>query len=308
MRLEKKDLLSVQNLSDEEISDILAKAIQFKKQRSKGIFSNELQGKTIALIFERPSTRTRVSFEIGIHELGGEPLFLSAQELQLSRGETIADTAKTLSRYVHGIVARVTSHEHLVELSKHSAIPVINALSPLEHPCQTLADLQTIREKKGRLKGLKLAWVGDGNNVCNSLLLGCTLVGMNISAACPNGYEPNAEIVKQAQKNAKRSGVKLEILDDPKKAVAGADVVYADVFVSMGQEAERERRMKDFKGYQVNADLLKHAKKDVIFMHCLPAHRGEEVSAEVIDGPHSVVFDQAENRLHAQKAILCMVM
>jgi len=308
MKHAKKDLLSIQDLNNEEINDILARAIHFKKQRSKEILSNELEGKTIALIFEKPSTRTRVSFETGIYELGGEPLFLSAQELQLSRGETIADTARTLSRYVHGIVARVTSHEHLIELSKYGTIPVINALSPLEHPCQTLADLQTIREKKGKLKGLKLAWIGDGNNVCNSLLLGCTLVGMNISAACPKGYEPNAEIVKQAQKNAKRSGAKLEIINEPRKAVAGADVVYTDVFVSMGQEAERERRMKDFKGYQVNAELLKHAKSDVIFMHCLPAHRGEEVTDDVIDGPHSVVFDQAENRLHVQKAVLCMVM
>jgi len=308
MKRAKKDLLSMQDLSNEEINDILVKAIHFKKQRSKEILSNKLKGKTVALIFEKPSTRTRVSFETGIYELGGEPLFLSAQELQLSRGETIADTARTLSRYVHGIVARVTSHEHLIELSKYGTIPVINALSPLEHPCQTLADLQTIREKKGKLKGLKLAWVGDGNNVCNSLLLGCTLVGMNISAACPKGYEPNAEIVKQAQKNAAKSGAKLEILNDPQKAVAGADIIYTDVLVSMGQEKEREQRMKDFKGYHVNAKLLKHAKRDVIFMHCLPAHRGEEVAAEVIDGPHSVVFDQAENRLHAQKAVLAMVM
>lgn len=299
-----KHFLSMQDLRKEEINDILAKATHIKKQKSREILSNELKGKTIALIFEKPSTRTRVSFEAGIHELGGNPLFLSAQELQLSRGETIADTAKTLSRYVHGIVARVTSHDYLIELSKHSTIPVINALSPLEHPCQTLADLLTIRERKGNLRGLKVAWVGDGNNVCNSLLLGCTLVGMNISAACPRGYGPDASVVKQAKKNAEKSGAKLELLTDPKKAVAGADVIYTDIWVSMGQEKEAKRRMRAFKGYQVNAQLLKLAKPNAIVMHCLPAHRGQEITDEVIDGPRSVVWDQAENRMHAQKALL----
>ncbi len=303
-----KHLLSMQDLSPEEINSILKRASYFKKQRLNGILSDELRGKTIALIFEKPSTRTRVSFETGIHELGGNPLFLNAQELQLSRGETIADTARTLSRYVHGIVARVTSHEYLIELSKHSTIPVINALSPLEHPCQTLADLFTIREHKGKLKGLKLAWVSDGNNVCNSLLLGCTLVGMNISAACPKGYEPPAEVVKQAQKNGGKSGAKVEILNDPKKAVTNADVVYSDVWVSMGQEKEAKKRLRVFKGYQVNAKLLKLAKGDAIVMHCLPAHRGQEITAEVIEGPRSVVWDQAENKLHVQKATLYMAM
>ena len=299
-----KHLLSMGDLSEKELDSILEKAIEFKRQRSKGILSDELRGKTIALIFEKPSTRTRVSFETGIHELGGNPLFLSAQELQLSRGETIADTAKTLSRYVHGIVARVTSHDHLIEFSKYSTVPVINALSPLEHPCQTLADLMTIREHRGKLKGLKVAWVGDGNNVCNSLLLGCTLVGMDISAACPRGYGPPADIVKQARANAKKSGAKVGLLTNPETAVDEADVVYTDVHVSMGMERERKQRVKTFRGYQVNLRLLKHAKDDVIFMHCLPAHRGEEVTDEVIDGPCSVVFDQAENRLHAQKAVL----
>ena len=299
-----KHLLSVQDISREEIDDILTKATHFKKQRSRWILSNELKGKTIALIFEKPSTRTRVSFETGIHELGGNPLFLSSQELQLSRGETIVDTAKTLSRYVHGIVARVISHDYLIELSKHSTVPVINALSPLEHPCQTLADLLTIREKKGKLKGLEVAWVGDGNNVCNSLMLGCSLMDANFSAACPRGYAPPAEILEQARKNAKRSGGKIEITNNPNDAVTNADVIYTDVFASMGQEKEREKRMRDFKGFQVNSKLLARAKKDVIFMHCLPAHRGEEVTSDVIDGPPSVVFDQAENRLHVQKAVL----
>ncbi len=303
-----KHFLSMQDLSPEEIDSLLDRASYFKKQRLNRILSDELKGKTIVLIFEKPSTRTRVSFETGIHELGGNPLFLNAQELQLSRGETIADTARTLSRYVHGIVARVTSHNYLIELSKHSTIPVINALSPLEHPCQTLADLFTIRERKGKLKGLKLAWVGDGNNVCNSLLLGCTLVGMNISAACPKGYGPPAEVVKQAKKNAVKSGAKIEILNDPKKAVTNADIVYSDVWVSMGQEKEAQKRLRAFKGYQINAKLLKLAKDDAIVMHCLPAHRGQEITTEVIDGPRSVVWDQVENKLHVQKAILYTAM
>jgi ornithine carbamoyltransferase len=303
-----KHLLSMQDLSPKEVEAILDKAAQFKAQRSRRPLSDELKGKTIALIFEKPSTRTRVSFETGIHELGGNPLFLSTQELQLSRGETIGDTARTLSRYVHGIVARVTSHDHLIELSAHSAIPVINALSPLEHPCQALADLLTIREHKGKLRGLKVAWVGDGNNVCNSLMLGCSLIGFNFSAACPRGYEPPAKIIRQARENAKKSGTKIEITNNPSKTVAKADVVYTDVFVSMGQESEKEQRMRDFKGFQVNSKLLANAKKDVIFMHCLPAHRGEEVTGEVIDGPHSVVWDQAENKLHTLKAVFILLL
>ncbi|MDI6819639.1 MAG: ornithine carbamoyltransferase [Candidatus Hodarchaeaceae archaeon] len=306
--LKGRHLLSPQDLSPEEIIALLDKADELKQKLRRGEPHEVLHGKTLGMIFAKPSTRTRVSFEAAMTQLGGHAIYLGTGDLQLGRGETIADTARTLSRYVDAVMARLFKHEDVVELARNSSVPVINGLTELLHPCQTLADLQTIREKKGGLEGLKLAWVGDGNNVCNSLLLACTLVGMNISVACPKGYEPNAEIVEQAQKNAKRSGVKLEILNDPKKAVKGADVIYTDVFVSMGHEAERERRMKDFKGYQVNAGLLKHAKEDVIFMHCLPAHRGEEVTAEVIDGPHSVVFDQAENRLHSQKAILCVVM
>lgn len=306
--LKGRHLLSPQDLSPEEIIAVLDKADELKQKLRKGEPHELLHGKTLGMIFAKPSTRTRVSFETAMTQLGGHAIYMGMGDLQLGRGETIADTARTLSRYVDAVMARLFKHEDIVELARNSSVPVVNGLTELFHPCQTLADLQTIREKKGKLKGLKLAWVGDGNNVCNSLLLGCTLVGMNISAACPKGYEPNAEIVKQAQKNVKGSRAKVEILNDPKKAVAGADIIYTDVIVSMGQEAEREQRMRDFKGYQVNADLLKHAKKDVIFMHCLPAHRGEEVSAEVIDGPHSVIFDQAENRLHAQKAILAMVM
>jgi len=306
--LKGRHLLSPQDLSPEEIIAVLDKADELKRKLRRGESHELLKGKTLGMIFAKPSTRTRVSFETAMTQLGGHAIYMGMGDLQLGRGETIADTARTLSRYVDAVMARLFKHDDIVELARNSSVPVVNGLTDLLHPCQTLADLQTIREKKGRLKGLKLAWVGDGNNVCNSLLLGCTLVGMNISAACPKGYEPSAEIVEQARKNAKRSGAKLEIINDPKKAVEGADIVYTDVFVSMGQEAERERRVRDFKGYQVNGELLKRAKKDVTFMHCLPAHRGEEVAAEVIDGPHSVVFDQAENRLHAQKAVLAMVM
>jgi ornithine carbamoyltransferase len=302
--MKKRDLLSMRDLSAEEILGLLEDARRFKRKRARGVPSTELERKTIAMIFEKPSTRTRVSFEVGIRELGGNPLFLSSQDLQLARGETIADTARTLSRYVQGIVARVRSHDSLVELAKHSAVPVINALSPLEHPCQTLADLLTILEHRGELKGVKVAWVGDGNNVCNSLLLGCSLVGTSVTAACPKSYEPPEEIVTQARANASESGCEVKILNEPEKAVGGADVVYTDVFISMGMESEREQRMRAFEGYQVTTELMTRAKGDAIFLHCLPAHRGEEVVTEVIDGPQSVVFDQAENRLHVQKAVL----
>lgn len=303
----KRNLLSMQDLEKKEIEAILEEASRFKEERSDGILTDVLKGKTVALIFEMPSTRTRVSFETGVHELGGNPISLSVQDLQLSRGETTADTAKTLSKYVHCIVARVAHQDRLMELSEYSTIPVINALSPLEHPCQILADFLTIREHKGELSPLKLAWVGDGNNVCNSLMLGCSLVGMNISLAFPEGYEPPNEIVEQARENAGKSDSEIELLRNPEEAVDGSDIVYTDVFVSMGNEEEREQRLRDFKGYQVTSELLDKAKESVIFMHCLPAHRGKEVSTEVIDGPRSVVFDQAENRLHVQKAILDMV-
>ncbi|MDI6643085.1 MAG: ornithine carbamoyltransferase [Candidatus Hodarchaeaceae archaeon] len=303
-----KHLLSMQDLSPKEVEAILDKAAELKQKLRKGEPHELLHGKTLGMIFAKPSTRTRVSFETAMTQLGGHAIYLGMGDLQLGRGETIADTARTLSRYVDAIMARLFGHEDIVELARHSNVPVINGLTNTHHPCQTLGDLLTILEHKGKLRGLKLAWVGDGNNVCNSLLLGCTLVGMNISAACPRGYEPPAEILTQAQKNAKKSGSKIEITNDPNKAVAGADVVYTDVFVSMGQEAEREKRMRDFKGFQVDSKLLARAKKDAIFMHCLPAHRSEEVSPEVIDGPRSVVWDQAENRLHAQKAVLVFLL
>jgi len=299
-----KHLLSMQDLSPNEIEAILDKAEGLKEKLRKGEPHELLRGKTLGMIFEKPSLRTRVTFETGMTQLGGHAIYLAPADIQLGKRESVPDAARNLSRWVDAVMARLFKHDIIVELARHSSVPVINGLTDLHHPCQTLGDLLTIREHKGKLRGLKLAWVGDGNNVCNSLLLGCTLVGMNISAVCPHGYEPDANVMTQAKKNAEKSGAKLELLTDPKKAVAGADVIYTDVWVSMGQEKEAKRRMRAFKGYQVNAQLLKLAKPNVIVMHCLPAHRGQEITDEVIDGPRSVVLDQAENRMHAQKALL----
>lgn len=299
-----KHLLSMQDLSPNEIEAILDKAEGLKEKLRKGEPHELLRGKTLGMIFEKPSLRTRVTFETGMTQLGGHAIYLAPADIQLGKRESVPDTARNLSRWVDAVMARLFKHDIIVELARHSSVPVINGLTDLHHPCQTLGDLLTIREHKGKFRGLKLAWVGDGNNVCNSLLLGCTLVGMNISAVCPHGYEPDANVMTQAKKNAEKSGAKLELLTDPKKAVAGADVIYTDVWVSMGQEKEAKQRMRAFKGYQVNAQLLKLAKPNAIVMHCLPAHRGQEITDEVIDGPRSVVLDQAENRMHAQKALL----
>lgn len=299
-----KHLLSMQDLSPNEIEAILDKAEGLKEKLRKGEPHELLRGKTLGMIFEKPSLRTRVTFETGMTQLGGHAIYLAPADIQLGKRESVPDTARNLSRWVDAVMARLFKHDIIVELARHSSVPVINGLTDLHHPCQTLGDLLTIREHKGKFRGLKLAWVGDGNNVCNSLLLGCTLVGMNISAVCPHGYEPDANVMTQAKKNAEKSGAKLELLTDPKKAVAGADVIYTDIWVSMGQEKEAQQRMRAFKGYQVNAQLLKLAKPNVIVMHCLPAHRGQEITDEVIDGPRSVVLDQAENRMHAQKALL----
>ncbi len=299
-----KHLLSMQDLSPNEIEAILDDAAGLKEKLRRGEPHELLRGKTLGMIFEKPSLRTRVTFETGMTQLGGHAIYLAPADIQLGKRESVPDTARNLSRWVDAVMARLFKHDIIVELARHSSVPVINGLTDLHHPCQTLGDLLTIREHKGKLRGLKLAWVGDGNNVCNSLLLGCTLVGMNISAVCPHGYEPDANVMTQAKKNAEKSGAKLELLTNPKKAVAGADVIYTDVWVSMGQEKEAKRRMRAFEGYQVNAQLLKLAKPNVIVMHCLPAHRGQEITDEVIDGPRSVVLDQAENRMHAQKALL----
>jgi len=308
VHLRGRSLDSLFHLTKEEIEQILKTSELLKFQLLRGEEHPLLKGKTLAMIFEKPSTRTRVSFEVGMWQLGGYALYLSAGDLQLGRGETIADTAQTLSRYVNGIMARVFAHQNILDLAKYSRVPVINGLSDFTHPCQGLADLFTIYEKKGRLSGLKLAYVGDGNNVAHSLLYGCSKVGMNITLACPKGYEPNPEVVSRAKEEGKRRGCKVEVTNDPKKAVKEADIVYTDVWVSMGKEKEHKKRVKIFKPYQVNTKLIREAKDDCLFMHCLPAHRGEEVTDEVADSKNSVIFDQAENRLHTQKALMALIM
>jgi len=266
-----------------------------------------LYGKTLAMIFEKSSTRTRVSFEVAMRQLGGHALFLGAKDLQLGRGETIPDTARTLARYVDGIMARVYSHEDLLDLADFSQVPVINGLSDLFHPCQILADLLTIKEKKKNFENLKLNYVGDGNNVCNSLLIGCSKLGIDVTVGCPENYEPLEDVIDLAKDNAKIFDSEVQIVYDPHNAVLDADIVYTDTFISMGQEAEAEERKEVFPPFQVNQELLNNAPRNVIVMHCLPAHRGQEITDEVIDGPNSVVWDQAENRLHAQKAILTLL-
>jgi len=308
--LKGKDLISVADLSREEVWAIFETAKNLKARYYSGeLIIPLLKGKVLAMIFQKPSTRTRVSFEVAMHQLGGYAMYLSWHELQLGRGETIADTARVLSRYVHGIMARVYKHSNLIELAKYADVPIINGLSDLEHPVQAISDMFTILEKKGKLEGLTLAFVGDGaDNVLHSLLLASAKLGVNIRIGTPKGYDPNPEIMKIAEEEASRSGALIEVVREPEEAIKGADVVYTDVWVSMGQEAERERRIKDLRPYQVTPELMRLAKKDAIFMHCLPAKRGEEVVDEVIDGPWSVVWDQAENRLHVQKAILALLM
>lgn len=308
IHLKGRSLDSLFYLTKEEIEQILTTSELLKSQHLRGEEHPLLKGKTLAMIFEKPSTRTRVSFEVGMWQLGGYALYLSVSDLQLGRGETIADTAQVLSRYVDGIMARVFAHQTILDLIKYSRVPVINGLSDLTHPCQGLADLFTIYERKGRLSGLKLAYVGDGNNVANSLLYGCSKVGMDIALACPKGYEPNPNVVSKAKEEGKKSGCKVKVTKDPKEAVREADIIYTDVWTSMGKEKEHRKRVKIFKPYQVNGKLVKEAKEDYLFMHCLPAHRGEEVTDEVADSDNSVIFDQAENRLHTQKALLALIM
>lgn len=299
-----KHLISMADLSNEEIIELLDMAEDLKEKRLRGKVTDLLKNKSLAMIFEKSSTRTRVSFEAGMADLGGHALYLNYRDIQIGRGETVADTARVLSGYVHGITARVNSHDTIVELAEHATVPVINALSDKEHPCQILADLLTIQEYKNRLAGLKYAWIGDGNNVCNSAILGCAIVGMDIVVACPEGYEPDEDIVAQAR----AMGGNVTITNDPAEAAKDADVFYTDVWISMGDEDEREKRMHDLANYQINSELVALAKHDAIVMHCLPAHRGEEITAEVLDGPHSVVFEQAENRMHAQKALMLKLM
>jgi ornithine carbamoyltransferase len=306
--LKGKDVLTLAGLTPEEILTLLDKSILLKENTMKKQFDQPLKGKILGMIFDKSSTRTRVSFEVGMIQLGGSALYLNGNDLQLGRGETIADTASVLSQYVDGILIRTFSHKSVEELANHASVPVINGLTDLYHPCQALADLLTIYEKKGKLKGLKLAYIGDGNNVAHSLMIACTKVGMDISIVAPREYFPDSSITAQSKGFAQSSGAKLVITDSQIEAVRDADIIYTDVWTSMGQESENEQRLNDFSDYQVNAELVKHAKDDYLFLHCLPAHRGEEVTTEVIDGKHSVVFEQAGNRLHAQKALLVEIL
>ncbi len=300
MKLKGRDLLSLKELDAEEILTILDTADLFKKERRQGVLHKPLRDKTLAMIFEKPSTRTRVSFEVAMKELGGNTVVLHSSEMQLARGETIEDTARVLSRYVHVAMLRVIRHSDLVRFAEAADIPVINGLSDLYHPCQILADLQTIREAKGGLRGLKIAWIGDGdNNVANTLIIAAAKLNLNLNLACPREYQPRKEVLQEA------GNAKIYLTEDPIEAVTDADVVITDTFISMGKEAEREKRLSTFlPRYQVNRGLMELAKRDAIFLHCLPAHRGEEVTDGVIDGKWSVVWEEAENRLHTQKAIL----
>jgi len=305
--LKGKDLLTFAELNRSDI-DLLLKLSSKLKRSRKGFREPIMQGFTQLLIFQKPSTRTRVSFEIAMRELGGDSIALSANELQLGRGETIEDTARVLSRYGQLMMARVNAHEDVVRLAKAASIPVINGLSDEYHPVQVLADLFTVSEQKGELKGLKVAWVGDGNNVCNSWMLGAALTGIEFVAATPNEFRPRASLVRDARRLIAR-GASITVVEDPIEAVAAADCVMTDSFVSMGFEKEREERIHSFlPTYRVTEKLLSHARKDSIFLHCLPAHRGEEVTGGVMDGPHSAVFDEAENRLHTTKALLCLML
>ena len=302
--MRKRDYISVLDAKAEFI-DLVKSALVMKGQTVSEA-KNPLWGRSLALIFEKSSTRTRVSFEVAMYQLGGKSLFLNPQDLQMGRGETISDTAKTMSRYVDCIAYRAFDHDKVLELARSSSVPVINALDNLEHPCQALADIVTISEKR-TTKGLRLAYVGDGNNVCNSLLLACPLAGVDIHVACPSGYEPNGEILRSAKELASEAESSLVVSTDPREAVEGSDVIYTDVWVSMGDEEDAQKRLDAFQAYQVNSELVSLASRDCLIMHCLPAHRGQEITDEVIDGPGSIVFDQAGNRLHAQKALLAFL-
>ena len=298
MKVTTKDLLTLNELKKSELLGIIESAIKLKKDLKKGISKPLLKNKTLAMIFQKPSTRTRVSFETGMFQMGGHALNLSANDLQLKRGETIEDTAKTLSRYVDVIMARVYSHYEVEILAKNATVPVINGLSDSFHPCQILADLMTIKEKKKKLTGLKIAWIGDGNNVCNSMIYGCAKISLDINIATPKGYEPNKDVINDSKKF-----IDVNLSNDPEMAVKNADVVLTDTFVSIHHQATD--RTKDFlPRFQVNSSLMKKANHDAIFLHCLPAKRGQEVTGEVIDGPQSAIWDEAENRLHAQKALM----
>jgi ornithine carbamoyltransferase len=305
--MKQKHLISLKDLSRAEIEEIFDLATKVKANPSA--YASALKGKSLAMVFQKPSTRTRVSFEVGMFELGGTALYLGADDIQLHRGETVADTARVLSRFVSGIMARVFAHQDILDLAKYGSVPVINGLSDLLHPVQALADYFTLRERRGTTDGLKIAYVGDGNNVCHELMFGAVKLGMSMSVACPEGYDPNPLVVKSAAREAQKAGTPAPVIvRDPMEAVAGADVVYTDVWTSMGQEEEAQARVQAFQGYMVSSEMMAVATPEAVFMHCLPAHRGEEVAAEVIDGPQSVVFDEAENRLHVQKATLILLL
>lgn len=301
-----KDFISIHDLRVEEVHNLFDITKEMKAGREK--FSDALDGKILALIFEKPSLRTRVSFEVGIRQLGGDAIYLSPSEIQMGKRESVGDVGKTLERMVDGIMIRTFGHDIVLELAKAVRIPVINGLTDLLHPCQAMADYFTVLEKKGNLKGLKVVFVGDGNNVCHSLMFGAAKLGVDFWATTPKGYEPKKEIIQLASEDARATGARIHVLNDPQEAVRNADVVYTDVWASMGQEAEAEARKGAFLRYQVNKELFSLAKPDALFLHCLPAHRGEEVTDDVIDSSNSVVFDEAENRLHAQKAIMYELM
>ncbi|TVY09351.1 ornithine carbamoyltransferase [Paenibacillus cremeus] len=308
VQLKGRDFIGLVDYSPEEIQYLIDLAIDLKKKQKAGEIYHPLKGKTLGMIFEKSSTRTRVSFEVGMYQLGGQALFLSRNDLQIGRGETIHDTAQTLSRYLDGIMIRTYAHRTVIELARNATIPVINGLTDLSHPCQALADYQTVLEKKGRLQGLKVAYIGDGNNMVHSLMMGAAKLGMHFAVASPANYQPDSGVVQLCKEAAAQTGGSVFVSTDPKEAILNADVVYTDVWASMGFEEEQKEREIAFKDYQVNDELVQWAKKDYLFMHCLPAHRGEEVSESVIDGKNSVIFDQAENRLHAQKAIMAAIM
>jgi len=298
----KKDLISIKDLTKKEIEELFSLTDKLKKNKYK--FSKLLAGKTLALIFQKPSNRTRVSFEVGMFQLGGNSLYLAPNEINLGVRESIADAAKTLSRYVDGIVLRTFEHKNCLEMARGAGIPVINGLSDFSHPCQALADLYTVKEKLKTFKGVTLVYIGDGNNVCNSLLFICAKLGVNMNVGSPKGYEPDASVLKDSKAFGSASGAAINLFNDPFSAAKNADVIYTDVWASMGKEEEAKKRKEAFKDFQVNNNLVKLAKKDVLIMHCLPAHRGEEITDDILDSKNAVVFDQAENRLHVQKAIL----
>ena len=303
-----KDFISLHDCSKEEVENLLKLAVKLKKELKEGTPHPILKGKTLGMIFSKSSTRTRVSFEVGMVQLGGYPLFLSSHDIQLGRGETIHDTAKVLERYLDGIMIRTFSHQDVLDLAEYADIPIINALTDLLHPCQVLADLQTIYEKKGMLEGLKLAYIGDGNNMAHSLMYGCAKAGLDCAVASPKGYMPDSEVTENAKADFKKAGRSLLITEDPTEAIKNADVVYTDTWVIMGMESEKAERINIFMPYQVNSELMKHAKNDAIFLHCLPAYRGYEVTEDIIDSAQSAIFDEAENRLHAQKAVMATLM